>query len=294
MTLSTILGRKKNCYWTFEPGEERAKKHPRERAHHHVPENDPKPKGCAGRTKGGYSIMANMGLEKKKNQYNALCDLIRQLVIKHFDTSLPLSKQNKWLVEKVIIKASLTNSSIYASIYASAHGKAPFLTRFEGSWATRAIMAQYLRNRSARERKTKEASPKDYAVRSQKAVESKHMKDNATDDTDTGSDADVESDLNSQQTDSEEETNSIEESDDSETNSDKEIDEQIYDGGTDEEADEEDEDSDDYHRKTHKDLINLRHRNPKEAVGHANSKIQNKRTREESDTDDPSGSERSP
>ena len=30
---------------------------------------------------------------------------------------------------------------------------APFLERFEGGWATRAIMSQYLRNRSVREQK---------------------------------------------------------------------------------------------------------------------------------------------
>ncbi|KAG6380096.1 hypothetical protein JVT61DRAFT_8181 [Boletus reticuloceps] len=103
----------------------------------------PKPKGRPGRAgPDSYNVMNAMKISK--DQYNLVAHAIRTLVAKYLDVNLPMSKQpNKLLIDKVVIMAQT---------------QFPKLKDYEGNWATRDIMAQYLRNRSSRERQvTQEA-----------------------------------------------------------------------------------------------------------------------------------------
>lgn len=52
-----------------------------------------------------------------------------------------------------MIEETNCNSASNHAFLLQAQNEAPFLMKFEGGWAIRAIMTQYLRNRSARERK---------------------------------------------------------------------------------------------------------------------------------------------
>ncbi|KAF8441733.1 hypothetical protein L210DRAFT_1061341, partial [Boletus edulis BED1] len=94
----------------------------------------PKPKGRPGRAgPDSYNVMNAMKISK--DQYN---------LVTYLDVNLPMSKQpNKLMIDQVVIKAQT---------------QFPKLKDYEGNWATRDIMAQYLRNRSSRERQvTQEA-----------------------------------------------------------------------------------------------------------------------------------------
>ncbi|KAI9569694.1 hypothetical protein HD554DRAFT_505611 [Boletus coccyginus] len=69
--------------------------------------------------------------------------VIRDLTIKYLDLSLPLSRQpDKLLVEEVIIKAQ---------------SMCPVLQQYEGGWATRDLMGQFLRNTTAYDRRREKA-----------------------------------------------------------------------------------------------------------------------------------------
>ncbi|KAG6369826.1 hypothetical protein JVT61DRAFT_13449 [Boletus reticuloceps] len=106
----------------------------------------PRPKGRPGRTN-GYSIIEKMQLAGEKTKYNLVLDTVRNLVVQHLDITLPLSRQkDRSLIEQVVIKA---------------RKDVPFLERYEGGWATRDMMSQYLRNRSGRTRRL----PKEPEVR---------------------------------------------------------------------------------------------------------------------------------
>ncbi|KIK97907.1 hypothetical protein PAXRUDRAFT_75768, partial [Paxillus rubicundulus Ve08.2h10] len=64
---------------------------------------------------------------------------VRKLVMRHLDTSRTLSQQkDRLLVEKVIKKAQSESATF---------------VKYEGGWAVRDMMAQFMRNRSAKERR---------------------------------------------------------------------------------------------------------------------------------------------
>ncbi|KAI9463457.1 hypothetical protein HD554DRAFT_2283600 [Boletus coccyginus] len=101
-----------------------------------------KPKGRPGRSGAdGYNIREAMRVSGP--QYNYFVHCIRTLVIKYLDITVPLSRQpNRLLVEKVIIKAQSV---------------CPELQQYEGAWAVRNIMGQYLRNRTTQDRQRAKA-----------------------------------------------------------------------------------------------------------------------------------------
>lgn len=90
-------------------------------------------------------------------------DRVRKLASKFLDISSPLSCQkDRLLVEKFIRQASrpiyLAARRIYASLtrfyLLQVQTEFPTLMKYEGGWPVRNILAQFLRNRSVRERKT--------------------------------------------------------------------------------------------------------------------------------------------
>ncbi|KAF8553871.1 hypothetical protein OG21DRAFT_1497436 [Imleria badia] len=97
----------------------------------------PRPEGSAGRGSGkGYSIIAELQLTHKKEYYNYLARLIRELAIKYLDTSRTITRQKSRLaVEKVIREAQMQSK---------------LLRKHVDGWGARALLAQYLRNSSQR------------------------------------------------------------------------------------------------------------------------------------------------
>ncbi|KAF8139629.1 hypothetical protein EV363DRAFT_1205489, partial [Boletus edulis] len=103
----------------------------------------PKPKGRPGRAgPDSYNVMNAMKISK--DQYN---------LVAYLDVNLPMSKQpNKLMIDQVLARSSAYMRCLLAQT------QFPKLKDYEGNWATRDIMAQYLRNRSSRERQvTQEA-----------------------------------------------------------------------------------------------------------------------------------------
>ncbi|KAG8212887.1 hypothetical protein J3R82DRAFT_11223 [Butyriboletus roseoflavus] len=96
----------------------------------------PKPRGHPGRAgPDSYNVMNAMKLSKA--QYNFVAHCIHTLVAWYLDVTCTLSQQpDKMLVEKVIARARSQN---------------PILKQYEGGWAIRDIMAQYLHNWAAKE-----------------------------------------------------------------------------------------------------------------------------------------------
>ncbi|KIJ04355.1 hypothetical protein PAXINDRAFT_22357 [Paxillus involutus ATCC 200175] len=83
-----------------------------------------------------------MGLSDERSHYNILCDIVRKLVIKYLDSSRTLSQQkDRLLVEKIIKKAQSQSEKFM---------------EYEGGWVVCDMMAQFLRNWSAKERQMRE------------------------------------------------------------------------------------------------------------------------------------------
>lgn len=89
-------------------------------------------------------------------------DTVRKLVVKYLDTSRTLSQQqDQFLVEKVIRKVIFCQ---YLGAYmrhlplclTQAQLECDELMKYEGGWAVRDMMAQFLRNHTANERKLSE------------------------------------------------------------------------------------------------------------------------------------------
>ncbi|KAJ8582821.1 hypothetical protein M405DRAFT_867528 [Rhizopogon salebrosus TDB-379] len=66
----------------------------------------PKPKGRAGR-RDGYKLIVAMGMEERKEHYNALVDRVHMLADKYLNEHATISGQDKLLVQKVIRKGRL-------------------------------------------------------------------------------------------------------------------------------------------------------------------------------------------
>ncbi|KAI6046982.1 hypothetical protein EDC04DRAFT_2625965 [Pisolithus marmoratus] len=99
----------------------------------------PRPKGRPGRSHGrGYRVTEAMGLSKKKEYFNYLKRTIRKLAKRRLDTSRTLTQQkNGLMVEEVVFQAQV---------------ECKIFRKYENAWPVRDLLAQYLRNRSRKEK----------------------------------------------------------------------------------------------------------------------------------------------
>ncbi|KAG2110104.1 hypothetical protein DEU56DRAFT_905607 [Suillus clintonianus] len=119
--------------------ERRYKTHPRNQKNNHP---IPKPKGRAGR-KDGYKLIEAMGLVDRKEHYNALVDRVHMLADRYLKDNVTISGQDKLLVQNIMRKAQSTSRT---------------LQKFDQGWPVYDMLAQYLRNRNAYNKKKKHKS----------------------------------------------------------------------------------------------------------------------------------------